>query len=162
MDLNRVLILIILLGALYALYRYQQYVFNKETKNKVKSKKKKKLIKNNKFKGKQVEKKALFNDNVSISNVSQLSVGSMGDIDIKTEEINNYEKDNTQNKNNLLKQKKKVLDRSRKQHDTIDTNGSFDFLDDRTNQVQGQYGQEQYGQGQHAQEQYAEEDGIFF
>lgn len=68
-DVNRIIIVLLLIALLYSLYRYQQQItINNNTPKKIKKKKKK--TKNNKNK-----------DTITIDNISQASLGSLLDTD---------------------------------------------------------------------------------
>lgn len=91
-SMNRLTILVLLLGLLYALYTYQQQIlslnlFSEE--NIKKPIKKKKLNKNPKAKTKKENKQLEINnlpkdddsDKISLSGISQVSLGSLADVE---------------------------------------------------------------------------------
>jgi len=68
-SLNRILILLLLIALLYALYKYQQQIIDKEE---AEYKKKRKI--------KSINNKVIEKDDISIDNISQFSLGSLEDI----------------------------------------------------------------------------------
>ncbi|ARF09529.1 cyclophilin type peptidyl-prolyl cis-trans isomerase [Indivirus ILV1] len=80
-DINRLLILLLLIGLLYVIYKYQHLIFTKERFNDIQN-----LIyskQENNIESIQTENKVINNDEqkISIDNISQLSINSLEDED---------------------------------------------------------------------------------
>lgn len=79
MNINRVIIILLIVALLYALYKYQQKIISNTSSllNLTNDKGDVKKIKHEKKK----QKKETDNDLISIDNVSQISIGSLLDVD---------------------------------------------------------------------------------